>query len=401
MKINRFFKFIIGLSVSAAIIAGGFVGFYIKGLPYLVSHPKTIKYAQDMTNKYTGAKLSIKNPVLHTEFSPIIDFGVKQVYLEKDGNKLLELNNFKASISLSKILSKNIIINKLVAESIYANVDEIQKIIPKTEKKETKSEWDVDIFDALLGVKNCRIIYSLNSDTLLDLKGEHIGVNNAEKGKRNVYAKVFADISRKDKHLTLSFDDSKRVYFENNHFYIYDCPIKINKSNIFINLKADKKKNLDISLFSKGLNVNDVLDFLNTQIIENQVQESLVYLNDIQGNVDFRLNIKNNNLNGVFKLNSANFKVRDVDNVPITMTKGRVLLTPDKVDLIDFQGYYDNRAQNNLSFEGSVKDYLNSIDIDITGKALVTNDFFKKHLSKMLGTNTEIKGDAPTRISFK
>ena len=401
MKTSKLFKFLIGLSVTAAVIVGGIVGFYIKGLPYIVSHPKTIKYAQDIANKYTGAKLTIKNPVLHTEFSPSIDFGVKQVYLEKDGKKLLDLNNFKASISLKKILSKNIIINKLVAESIYANIDEIQKIIPQTEKKETKSEWDVDIFDALLGVKNCRIIYSLNSDTLLDLKGEHIGVNNAEKGKRNVYVKVFADINRKDKHITLSFDDSKRVYFENNHFFIYDCPIKINNSNIFINLKADKKKNLDITLFSKSLNIGDVLDFLNTQIIENQVQDSLVYLNDIRGNIDFKLNIKNNNLNGVFKLNSAGFKVRDVDNVPITMTKGRVLLTPDKLDLIEFEGFYDNNAQNKISFDGSVKDYLNSIDTDITGRALVTNDFFKRHLSKMLGTNTEIKGDAPTRISFK
>ncbi len=96
MKTSKLFKFIIGLSVTAAIVAGGLVGFYIKGLPYLVSHPKSIKYAQNIANKYTGAKLIIKKPVLHTELSPTIDFGVKQVYLEKDGNKLLDLNNFKA-----------------------------------------------------------------------------------------------------------------------------------------------------------------------------------------------------------------------------------------------------------------------------------------------------------------
>ena len=233
MKTNKLFKFIIGISVTAAIVAGGLVGFYIKGLPYIVSHPKTIKYAQKMTKKYTGAKLVIKKPVLHTEFSPVIDFNVKQVYLEKDGNKLLDLNNFQSSISFKKILSKSIIINKLVAESIYANVDEIQKLVPQTEQKEEKSEWNVDVFDALLGVNHCQIIYSINSDTLLNLKGKHIGVNNADKGKRNVYAKVFADINRKNKHVTLSFDDNKRVYFKDNHFYVQDCPIKITNSNIY------------------------------------------------------------------------------------------------------------------------------------------------------------------------
>ena len=85
MKTNKLFKFIIGISVTAAIVAGGLVGFYIKGLPYIVSHPKTIKYAQKMTQKYTGANLVIRKPVLHTEFSPVIDFDVKQIYLEKDG----------------------------------------------------------------------------------------------------------------------------------------------------------------------------------------------------------------------------------------------------------------------------------------------------------------------------
>ena len=35
----------------------------------------------EMTKKYAGAKLVIKKPVLHTEFSPVIDFDVKQMNL--------------------------------------------------------------------------------------------------------------------------------------------------------------------------------------------------------------------------------------------------------------------------------------------------------------------------------
>ena len=400
MKLKTLGKIFITTGLVLGTTIGGLSVFYIKGLPKIVSSPKTIKYVQDITKKYTNADLLIEKPFLHTEFSPNIDFKVNKIYLTKDNAKLLELNKFNTAVSLRKIFSKNIIIKKLVAESIYADVDKIEKLLPKSGKKQ-KSEWSFDIFDALLGVRDCEIMYSMNPDTKIHLKGQHIGVNNAEKTKRNVYFQFLADVSRKTNHVTLKLNDNGNVYFKDNLFHVENCPLGINKSNIFINLTATKKHNFDINLFSNNFSINDILDFLNTQIIENNVQESLVYLSDIQGNLDFKLNIKKDNLNGNFKLNNAKFKVRDVDNIPITLTKGSVNLTSNEIKINDFEGYYDNKITNKLNFEGTVKDYLNSIDINIIGNALVGNDFFKKHLSKMTGTNFEIKGEAPTKITFK
>lgn len=402
MKIKTLGKILITSTVTLGTVFGGLCALYIKGLPYAISHPKTIKFTQDTIKKYSGANLIIEEPVLHTEFSPNIEFKVNKVYLTKENNKLLDLEKFKTAFSLKEILNKKIIIKKLVAESIYLNADEIIKLLPKNDdKKETKSEWDFDIFDALLGVKNCEIIYSINSDTKLHLKGHHVGVNNAKKTKRNVYFQLLADIKRKDNKVSLKLNDNGNVFFENNLFNIQKCPLGINKSNIFIDLTADKKHNFDINLYSSNLNINDILDFLNTQIIENNVQESLVYLNDIKGNLDFKLKIKKDNFNGNFKLNRASFKVKDVDNIPITLTKGVVDLTSNEINIKDFEGYYDSNPKNKLNFDGTVKDYLNMIDIDIDGNAVVRNDFFRTHLSKMTGTNFEIKGEAPTKINFK
>lgn len=400
MKFKTVIKILIGLVLTSIIIIGGILGFYLKGLPHLISNPKVINYVQDNTKKLINADLKIDNPELITSLSPDIEFKVDKIYLEKDDKKLLDLNKFNSAISFKDIFQKKIIIKKLVAESIFADIDEIQKIIP-TKKEETKSEWTADIFDALLGVRKCEIIYTINNDTKIKLLGEHIGVNNALKVKKNVYVQVFADISRKGKHVTLKFKDNKRIYFKDKKFHIDNCPLTINNSNIFINLTADKKHNTNIELFSKNFNVNDILDFLNTQIIENNVQNSLVYITDIKGNIDFNLNITNNKFNGKFKLNNANFKVKDVDYIPITLTRGNVVLTTSDVKLSGFEGFYDNNARNKIDFEGDVKDYLKTIDTNITGNAIVRNDFFRKHLSKMMGTNVEIKGEAPTRIIFK
>ena len=395
-------KIIFGTFITVGVITCGVLTLYLKVLPYAVSNEKVIKFVENKVKEYTNADLQIKNPVLITNLSPEIGFSIDNIKLTKDKINILDLNKFKTELSFSKVLSKTLIIKKLVAESIYVDVNSVQSLIPKNEnKKENKNTWKIDIYDALLGVRKCEILYLFNKDIKIHLNGQHIGVNNANKIKRNVYFQLLADITRKDKHATLKLNDNKSVFFAEKHFYVQNCPITINKSDIFINLKADKKKNYDIELYSKNFNLNDIIDFLNTQIIENNVQDSLSYFSDIKGNLDFNLNIKNDDLNGKFKINNIKFKVKDVDNVPITITQGNIDLTSKEVKLSNFEGFYDDSEKNKIDFSGTVKDYLNTIDTDITGNAVVRNDFFKTHLSKITGTPLEIKGEAPTRIMFK
>ena len=402
MKISKKTKYITVFSAAITLFVCLIFAVYLKLLPFCVSNPGTIEYIQKMVKESTGADLVIENPVLTTHFSPDLEFCVEKVYMSKEKQKLLDLNKFKLEVSLRKILFRNIVIKKLVARSIFVDVNGLEKLAPKPEKKkEQKNDWSFEVIDALLGVRECEIIYALNPETIIKLNGHRVGVNNAEKVKRNVYFQLFAKIFKKDKCVTLELKDNGRVYFKDKKFHIDNCPLSINNSNIFINLTADKKQNFDILLYSDNFNINDIIDFLNTQIVENNIQESLVYFNDLKGSADFKLNIKNNDINGKFELNKLSFKLKDVDNVPIILTKGVVDLTSKEVKLSGFEGYYDNNLQNKLDFEGTVKDYLNTMDSDIIGNARVRNDFFKKHLSKMAGVNLEIKGEAPTRIMLK
>ena len=54
-----------------------------------------------------------------------------------------------------------------------------------------------------------------------------------------------------------------------------------------------------------------------------------------------------------------------------------------------------------MDFEGTITDYLKSVDTDLVGNAIVTNDFAKNYLSKMAGTNIEMEGSADTRVKLK
>ncbi len=396
-------KIFILLMSSFIILWGVLTALYIKVLPSLVSNPKIIELLQQNLKNNFNIDLSVENPVLRTSITPNIEFKVNRICASKQNIKLLEVNNFKTNFSFSKIFSKTITVNKLVAIGVYADVDNLLKLAPKSKKKSNnKNGWDFDISNAHLGVKDCEMLYSLNSDTKIHFKGHNIGVNNADKVKKYVYFQFDSDIYKHGKRVHLELKDNKRVFFENKHFYIKECPLGINNSNIYINLTADKKHNFDIDLYSNNFNLNDIIDFLNTQVIENSIQKDVLsHFSDVSGNVDFKLNLKKDKLNGSLKINEIKFNVNDVDNIPITITKGRIDLNPCEVKLTGFEGFYDSDIKNKIDFEGTVKDYLKTIDADITGNAIVRNDFFKNHLTKIIGTNIELLGESPTRVTLK
>ena len=395
-------KLIKGLVIIFAVLYCTFVVFYLTILPFVVSNPQMIKCTQNCIKKLFDADLIIEKPILYTKLPSNIKFSVNKVYFEKNKIKLLDLNNFNTDITLGKIFSNKITVNKLTAESFYADISELEKILPKSSKqKKHKNNINIDVTDALLGVRSCEIIFNINTDTKVRVKGQHIGVNNAIKTKKNVYFQLISDIYKKNNHVVVKLNDNGNVFFQNKHFYIKNCPISINNSNIFINFTADKKQNYNINLYSDKFNIKDIIDFLNTQIVENNVQKDVLsYFEDIKGFVDFKLNICKQNINGNFKIKNVQFKIKDIDNIPITLNNGNILLSINEIKLENIKGYYDNNPKNKIDFKGTVKNYLKTVDTDIIGNAIVRNDFFKNHLSKILKTDIEIKGEAPTRLTI-
>ena len=140
---------------------------------------------------------------------------------------------------------------------------------------------------------------------------------------------------------------------------------------------------------------------LNSQIVENNLGEQLAYFKDIDGNFDFDFNITNKSMNGNIKLNKLVFKLIPFNNLPILLTQGNVKLDSHKIVLNDFKGYYNGKTSNKMDFAGTVKDYLKSVDTNLVGNAVVTNDFSTNYLSKMIGYPLQITGKADTRVQLK
>ena len=147
---------------TAVVIAGAGVCTYLYTLPKLVSSAWLNKVAVKEATEILNADLSIKNPKLATSFSPNIGFTL-ELTLSKDNKQILALNNLDTEFSFKDIFAKRIIVKKLLADNVFVNASDLMSILPKTEQKEEKpSEFSIDMFSTILGVRKCLITYNMD-----------------------------------------------------------------------------------------------------------------------------------------------------------------------------------------------------------------------------------------------
>jgi hypothetical protein len=402
MKITRGTKF--GLTFGALAIMVGYLPFamYLNVLPAVVQNPAVIEYAEKLLNDTMGIKLTIKNPVLVTKLSPDIDFSVDNLSIIANEKNVLEVENFNTEISLKEVFSKNIIIKKLGADYIFADINKLTKLFESEEKEQQKSEWNFDFYDSILYVKKSLFLYKVEPATFVSLNADDISIDNTKKDLRFVHFNITLDIKKGADKIHFNIADRNSVYIKSKALWVDKCYLMFNKSKIFFNAKAQKNNKFNLEVFSNRIDMVDVLALINSGIVENNLNEPLAYFKDLNGNFSFNLKLSNKDLNGIVNIDNITAKIVPIANIPILLEKGKIIVTNDKITLDGFKGYYNNIKENKIEMDGTVKDYLKSIDTDIVTRAVVTNDFAKNYISKMVGMPIELTGGATrTRLDLK
>ena len=167
MKLTKKAKIAISILSAAAILATAPFVIYLKVLPAAVSNPSAIEFAQVFLQKNAGLNLSVKNPELKTSLSPDIEFSVDEISLTRGKTPMFSAQNFDMEISFKNIFKKKIIVKKLGTDYIFADVNKLSELAPKSETKQTESDWDLDFFDSLLYLKKSEILFNSAPDTLI------------------------------------------------------------------------------------------------------------------------------------------------------------------------------------------------------------------------------------------
>ena len=292
---------------------------YLKVLPAVVSNPKAIKFAENAAKKYAKVDVKITNPVLKTDWSPVIVFKTEGINVAKDGNALLTVENLDTQISLKDILKKKIIVDKFGLDYVFADVNKLMELAPKSTGEKKESEWDIDLYDLVLSLKKSLILYNLEPDVSIKVAADDLNVDNTQKIERFVHFDIDTEVKKAGKVLHFAIADKNKVVIKNKHIYVNDCILDINKSNVHINASASKAEGFKVNLSSKKFKIKDVTDIVNSNIIVNNGSEILSYFKDMDGNFDFDFNLTKKDMNGKVTLNAFSGKIIPVNNLPVTL----------------------------------------------------------------------------------
>ncbi len=384
---------------SAAVIAGVGVCAYLYTLPKLVSSAWLNKVAVKEASEILNVDLSIKNPKLATSFSPNIGFTLEELTLTKNNKQILALNNLDTEFSFKDIWVKRIIVKKLLAENIFVNASDLRAILPKQEQKEEKpSEFNLDMFSTIFGVKKCLITYNMD-DVGIKFDAQNILLDRTKAKKYLHFDFDFFMTKGQDK-IQVSADDKHCIYMGNGELHVDKFPIEIDKSKIVIDAFASRKAGMNLNIASKNFSARDIYNIVASNIIMPNGKEMLAPICDVKGSVDFNLHLTKQNIRGDINVNESEFRVRDLMKMPVKITQGIVEIGNKDITLKDFKGYYNNKTNDTLTMEGTVKDYWKTCDTKIVSDIFVNDDFFRDYLSKMLGSPISLVGDAGSRLTL-
>ena len=160
-------KLRVGVTIASLGLALGCLPFvfYLNVLPWAVSNPKMINWTENYLAKNMGLDLQIKNPKLKTSLSSDIEFFVDDLSLKKENIDIFKLDNFETIISVKEIFQKNIIIKKLGADNIFADVNKLMTLGCKQDTEPKKTDWNLDFYDSILYVKNSLFLYKVEPAT--------------------------------------------------------------------------------------------------------------------------------------------------------------------------------------------------------------------------------------------
>jgi len=402
-RVKSIVNLFIGCAAFTVIIAGLAVFCYLKVLPWTVSNPKVISYVEDVLKKSCDIDVDIINPVLKTKLSLDIGFTVDNILLKHEKDRLVDVEKLDTEFSLAEIFNKNVVIKHVNLDYIFADVNKLLDLpILKSDKEKPKTEtdWNIDILRSVLAINKADIIYNIDKDTLVKLSAFGLRIDD-NTDKKHINYNLRADISKGKNNLLIKTSDEGKVYIENIESAVIDnTKVYINNSTVFLKAHVDNKSNYRAKVTGKAFEIPAVIDLLNTRIIENNLSEQLAYFKDIGGNFDFEVNLDNKSMKGNLNLNNLSFKLVPFSNLPVLLTQGFVDFDEKNIKLKDFKGYYNGKSSNSMDFEGTVDDYIKSVDTNLEGNAIVTDDFARNYLSKMAGYPIGIVGRAETKVKL-
>lgn len=392
-------KVLFGSLITATVLAAGAVSTYLWALPAIVSNDWVHSKIESTVKKQTGADLEIGKVKLKTGVD--VAFSLDRMTLKKDSKDLLNLEGLDTEFSLSDILKKRLIVKKVVADNVFVNSSDLIALFPQSEEQKEPQQMDfnIDIYSALLGVKECLITYD-NPDVGIRFDAKNLELDRTQE-KKYLHFDFDFEMKKGTDRIFVSANDMNKIYMGNGELHVDKFPIEIDRSKVYIDAFASRKTGMEMNISSKNFSARDIANIVTSNILIPNGKELLKPICDVQGSVDFNINLTKDNIRGDVNVNKSSFKIVDLLKMPVEVSQGIIEIGNKDIKLRDFTGFYNNKKINSLKMEGEIKDYWKTCDTEIVSNIFVNDDFFKNYASKLLGAPIGLVGDAGSRLTLK
>lgn len=381
--------------------------FYFWGAPKIVESKCFASRMNYIVKKALDLDLKIENPKLKTSLKTI-DFKVDNLSLYKGNEAIVELLDFDTSVGLSKIFQNELKLNRLKAKKLIVLADKLQESIPESEESTDFDNfyWKIDYFNSDIALDEMEVSYKQKNGSLCDISLRDIFIDY-ENEYKNLGFNMLITLSKNNKtyaEIVASTVDEIKIY--DNYMTVDNLKVLINESDLLLNAKADIKK-ADISAVSRKFYLSDIFNLINCDFIIQNGSAMLKPLTNPKGNVNFNISANNITVNkmdlsGTVNINNTKAELRDVTNLPLNISKGKIKISKDKVEFVDLVGYYGKNKNNKLTIIGSIKDYFKTFDSMIQIDTYINNEFLKDYLAPVIqNTVLKIEKPAQTRIIYK
>ena len=383
-------KVLIILLICAVILFTIPVFVYLFVIPHTISNNKFISYIENTVKESVGAELILEKPVLKTGFNSNIAFKSDNISLKKDNEIILSIKNLDTSISFKKILQKQIILNKVGADDIFADVNKLQTLSTEEQKEQKPFEYKIRWFNSDLYLKKCKILYKPKENVLIKFNAKNVEITKAKEPKY-VHFSILTDIEYDDKRLRLLFKDFDTIYFKDYKINVDNFKFIVDKSKVKINGYIDRENNYNFDISSDDFNVYNVKQALDSNLIIPNGKDVLACFKDLNGSFKFNFNLTNKGINGDVNIKRINAKLIPVANLPFTITKGLIEINPKDINIKEIKGFYGTKKSNDIDINGTVKDYTKTADttLAVVGYA---SDELARYVSKVAGCKFNLKG---------
>lgn len=377
----------ISIIISSIIVffVAAILALYLVVLPKAVATPEVWKYVNKIVKENCGAELVVSNPCLKTSLKPEITFDIDTLTLVKDGETLFNVKNMQSGINFAKIFAKEIKLQKFGVDDLYVDVNKLQHLkIKEGEQVEKKPcPIKIDWFDSLLYVKKCIFIYEspqkvmmkfLAGDISLDMSGE----------PRYLHFKSLLDMAHNKDRLRLEFWDKNTVYIQDKKLIFDKFKFSVNESQIVLDAKFNQDGKYKLDLFSNKFSIQNVDKFMRTNMLVANGADVMNCFKDLTGDFSFNVKVSDTAFGAVVKVNKIVGKLVPLANIPLTISKGTIIVDPQNITVSGFDGFYGHQVKNKIGMFGNVFDYSTKADTNlfITGDAY---DELAQHISKLAG----------------